>query len=228
MGWKIFAIIVHKPTSIDNESLLKELGYENLSKIDDEPFDVAIYPDKNKVYIGTYKENLIICESDLPMQFFEQAETKTEKALTKIFPTSEICSLVLHSVVNLWGYAVIQNEKKIRARAGSADDGTFLEQGEPLEEENEILSKSTIDKDGKRTYLFEDLDEEPMSEDQVGENFVFSISKRYFEEELDAADDRLFETILTGYSFSPSKPIPAQSTTIVQEKKESKPWWKFW
>jgi hypothetical protein len=218
MGWKASTIIIKKPTLVDHEGLLKELGFENLSKIEDQPFEVAINPDEGKVYIGSYKDNLLICAPDIPMQFFQENQTLTEKTLNRIFPNSEICSIMLNSTVNLWGYSVTQNGQKIRARAGSSDDGTFVELGEPLEEEKELLGRSTVTKDGKRTYIFEDIDDEPMTEDQVGENFVFAICKRYFGEELDSADDLLFETRLKGYSYqSANKTKPEQ-----KDKKKSK------
>lgn len=230
MGWKASTVIINKPTQVDNEKLLQELGFVDLIKIEDEPFEVAINPGDKKVYIGTYKENLLICAPELPMQFFEDSETETETILNRTFPTSEICSIVLHSAVNLWGYSVTKNGRKLRARAGSADDGTFVEIGEPLEEEKNLLSKSTLDNDGNRTYLLEDFPGEPFNEDQVGENFVFEICSRYFGEQLDRADDLLFETTLTGYSYgSPTTQQPkVDQTTYSQAVSNKKPWWKFW
>lgn len=213
MGWKASTIIINKPAPVEPEKLLHDLGFANLKKIDDKTFDEAINPDDHEVYVGKYKDNLLICAPDLPMQFFEDEPTEAEKALTGIFPSSEMCAIVLHSTVNLWGYAVLQNGKKIRARAGSSEDGTFVELGEPLEEEKALLSQAKIDKDGQRTYTSE-VDGEEMTEDQVGENFVFAVCKRYFGEELDRAGDTLFETKLTGYSYSvpgkASAPVPGR------------------
>lgn len=229
MGWKASTIIIHKPTKIDNLELLKELGFDNLTKIEDEPFEVAINPDDNKVYIGSYKDNLLICAPDIPMQFFEELETPTEKILKLKFPNSEICSIILQSTVNLWGYSITLNGQKIRARAGSADDGTFVELGEPLNEEKELLSKSKLDENGNRIYLLDDFPDEPFNEDQVGENFVFSICKRYFDEELDSADALLFDTTLTGYKYK--KSTKKETNTTKQERQKTnnnKPWWKFW
>jgi hypothetical protein len=229
MGWKASTIIIHKPTKIDNEELLQELGFGNLTKIEDEPFEVAINPDDNKVYIGSYKDNLLICAPDIPMQFFEDFETPTEKILKEKFPNSEICSIILQSTVNLWGYSVTVNGQKIRARAGSADDGTFVELGEPLDEEKNFLSKSKLDENGNRIYLLDDFPEEPFNEDQVGENFVFSICKRYFDEELDSADTLLFDTTLTGYNYKRTTRKETNITKQEQQKTDdTKPWWKFW
>lgn len=225
MGWKASVIIVHKPTEVNKDKLLKDLGFYNLKKIEDEPFGAVINPNGNKVYMGTYKDNLLICTPDLPMQFFEANKTETELTFNRFFPQSEICSIVLHSVVNLWAYSVTINGKKLRARAGSADDGTFLEIGEPLEEEKELLSKSEMDENGNRVYMFEDLTDEPCSEDQVGENFVFAICKRYFDEELDRADD-LFETVMEGFSFGSDMEIPNIPKQEQSVPVKSKPWWK--
>jgi hypothetical protein len=229
MGWKASTIIINKPNQVDNEDLLKELGFMSLRRIEDEPFEVAINPGNKKVYLGFYRDNLLICTPDLPMQFFEDSETQVEKILKHKFPNSEICSIILHSTVNLWGYSVIKNGQKIRARAGSADDGTFVEFGEPLDEEKELLGKSKLDDKGNRIYLLDDFPEEPFDEDQVGENFVFSICKRYFGEELDSADALLFETIFIGYKYGKVGTAETNDIKKSQQKIDnSKPWWKFW
>ena len=139
MGWKASVIIVHKPMQMDDEQLLKELKFDHLVKIKDELFEAVINPTNHRVYIGNYKDNLLMCVPDIPMQIIESDETETEKVLTKLFPNSEICSIILHSTVNLWGYAIIKSGERIRVRAGSAEDGPFIDLGEPLEEEKKIL-----------------------------------------------------------------------------------------
>lgn len=220
MGWKASAIIVHSSKETDPKSLLSELGFSNLSKIKDRTVEEVINPGRKEVYIGRYKNNLIICTPDLPMNFIEDKSGHAEKVLIDKFPDAEICSIVLHSVVNLWGYAIIKDGQKIRARAGSADDGTFVEFGEPLKEELDLLSKSRVNAEGKREYTFEDYPDEPMTEDQVGEEFVFEITGKYLGEQLDSCDDFLFETKLEGYSYSR---IINPSSVLA-----GKPWWKFW
>ena len=202
MGWKASMLIISKPTPVDHLKLLEDMGFTNLSKIQDEPLDAVIYPKSGRVYIGTYKGNLVICANDFAEDdFLKDQDAEVKQVLARIFPSSEICAIALHSVVNLWGYVVMQGGKTLRARAGSSEDGTFVEVGEPLDEEKELLSKSTVGKDGKRAYVLsqEDVDE-PYLEDQVGENFVFAIYRRYFGHELDHIDDER-ETRLTGYSY---------------------------
>jgi hypothetical protein len=179
MRWKISSIIINPKANIENEKLLEEFGFSNLQKIQDEPYDVAIYPAPDKVYIGTYKNNLIISANNLPMEFFSKSLSPLEEKLISLFPGSEICAVSLNSVINNWGYAVIKQGRKVRARTGDADRGTVLDYGEPLEEELSLLSTSKLDENGQRIYYLEKNGGEPYFEHQVGENFVFEILKKY-------------------------------------------------
>lgn len=220
MGWKASFVIINQPGRNAGEDLLNEIGFCNLKKIPDQRFEAVINPDENQVHIGTYQNNIIICSTELSQRFFEETESPQERMFSQLFPDSEICAIVLHSVVNLWGYAVIIKGEKVRARAGSADDGTFLEIGAPLPEEEELLSKSTLNESGERMYALEDFPDDEFSEDAVGENFVFSICRRYFGEDLDYADEQLFQTNFMSYKYSG---ISEESPDNI-----SKPWWKFW
>jgi hypothetical protein len=224
MGWKVSMLIINKPAQVDNQQLLQDLGFEKLTRIEDRALDEVFNPDNGEVYIGTYKDNLIICAPDLPYEFLEDQDTPAGQVLARTFPSSEICSVVLHSVVNLWGYAVSKGGKQLRARAGSAEDGTFIEKGEVLEEEKELLGKSTVDKNGKRTYVLRETDaDDPYTEDQVGENFVFALCKRYFGHELDYSSDDRDNTRLAGYSYQKTTGRRATMTTKREGGK-----WKRW
>ena len=106
------------------------------------------------------------------------------------------------------GVQIINNGKVIRHRAGDSDNGTFIDIGNPLEEEKELLSKSSVVANGVRVYKFEEQPGEIFNEDQVGENFVFNICPRYLKYPLDEADEFLSDTAFACY--------------------EKKVWWKFW
>ncbi|WP_289055862.1 DUF6928 family protein [Carboxylicivirga marina] len=224
MGWKASSIIIKSKSDLDYDSFTAELGYLGIQNIQNETFETAIYPDENKLFIGRYKDCIIISAQDIPMLFFEDSLSKVEQKLIERFPDAEICSIVLHSVVNLWGFAIIKNGAKIRVRAGSANDGTFCDYGELQEEEKEIFSKSSVDENGRRIYKFEDMPGEIFSEDQVGENYVFAMTKRYFSQQLDSLDDLLFETEFNGYEYSENK----YSNSNEDSSERKKPWWKFW
>jgi hypothetical protein len=214
MGWKISAIIIKNPIEIEPIQLVTNLGFQTIKETESQLFETAMYPDDNHIYIGKYNGNLILCEGELTFDFFDKKNSKIENRLFEIFPNSEICSVVLHSYNNLWGYSISENGIKKRIRFGASEDGTIEDLGNPLEEELDLLSKSSLNEDGERIYTFEDS-EDKYTEDQVGENFVFAICKRYFDKDLDEVDDLLFETEMTGFTFGKS--------TL-----KSKPWWKFW
>ena len=178
MGWKISIIIVNKPTKVDNEKLLRDLGIKRFIKTDDTTFENTIGLFTNKIYIGEYKDNLIIYEWTLPDKIIQNNDTESEKLLVRKFPNSEICIIELVSNVNFWGYKIINKGRIIRHRAGDGDKGTYIDSGAPLEEEIPLLNKSSIDGDGNKFYKFDEQPDELFSEDQVGENFVFEICKR--------------------------------------------------
>jgi hypothetical protein len=68
------------------------------------------------------------------------------------------------------------------------DSGTVLDFGNPVREELELLSRSTLNSKGEREYRL-GRNEEVDREDQVGENFVFELVKRYTGKKLDEDDD---------------------------------------
>ncbi|MBI3133726.1 MAG: hypothetical protein HYZ14_03535 [Bacteroidetes bacterium] len=231
MGWKASAIIVSPVYNADIETVLSQLGFKNLTLIDDETVESAIYPDDNQVYVGFYKNNLLICAQEFPMPFFDTHISEKEAYLNDLFPGSEVCAIGLQSVINFWAYSVSKDGQKIRVRMGTADSGTIIDSGAPLAEENDLLNQSTVDSNGKRTYCFNPSGNECYTEDQVGENFVFAITGRYFGEPLDQADELLFETSLTGYSFSSIGSVNATqqfTPTRANSVLAKKPWWKLW
>jgi hypothetical protein len=224
MGWKTASMIISNVTTVDAEKLLKALGIEQFEKIDDEPYDVAIYPKEQQVYIGIYHQNLVISSWNITDPSFNTEISKYEKVLIALFPASEICTLQLHSGVNQWGFAVIKNGEKIRVKCGDAEDGTTIDFGEPLQEESELLSKSKLE-NGKRIYYLDD--EAPYAEDQVGENFVAEMYKRYTGVNL-FEDDGIFEFNLEGFVMP--KPVPKSKPAAAPTSTPGikKPWWKIW
>ena len=230
MGWKTSMIIVNSENDFDKDELFESLGYYELKSIDKQYFDSIMNPDNDKIYIGKYNGNTIICMQDLPLESLDKTVSTGEKMLSDKFPDIDIVTFVLHSVVNLWGYSIVKNGEKLRVRAGSSEGGTMVEFGEIMEEEKELFSKSKLNSSGERIFLFENMPDDEFQDDQVGENFVFDISCKYFGESLDACDE-LFETQFEGFTFSKSKPKKRTDNQIIQnqsKKEPKKPWWKFW
>lgn len=209
MGWKLSMVVLDKsPRRYGFRLLLNELGYTELKKVGKVTFEEAINPKEGKLYVGTYKNKTIICESHLAYDMLNSGLSLEEVRLNEMFSNKEVCSLVLHSGNNVWGYSVSKNGKKLRVRAGSSDDGTVIDLGSPLEEEIDLLGKSILDKEGGRIFQI-DGDEYP--EDAVGESFVFSLFARYFNVPLDYAEDDLFELNMQEYQFVKNEILPPEN-----------------
>lgn len=207
MGWKLSSIIINPKTDVDFEDLLNKLGFKNLIKVETQSYEDVMYPESDKVYIGFYKNNLIISADKLPVNFYETTLSNKEKILIDNFPNSEICAVSLQSTINHFGFAIISNGEKIRVKAGDAELGTVIDIGEPLNEEKLLLSQSEVTDNGERLYFLDDNLKEPYLENQVGENFVFEIFKRYTGELLNA-DEELLDTDFTGFKYSEDAIIP--------------------
>lgn len=193
MGWKAACIFVSTSRLNDafsqfplldpekTESIRLGLGLSNYTKETSTTLDVGLYPEDRELVVGGYKNGCVICHRDFPGALFypdiqrritgknRDAEAFS-KALIKLYPKGEILCLMLHSVVNLWGYCFYRGGELIRSAAGSADDGLLVDFGEPLPEENIILEKYPI-----QTVCGEGL----------GEELVFEISKRIFGKRID-------------------------------------------
>ncbi len=194
-------VVIKSEKSINEKEFLESLGYQNLEETEEELLDTVLMPDEGKVYIGKYNGNIIICNLDMVEELIYEDFSPINKTLTEYFPDVEIASLLLQSTINLWGYSLFKNGGKLRARLGSSDTGTIIDFGDVLEEEESLFSNSFINDEGERIFKFEDNNEDEFFEDQVGEKFVFNLSKRFFGKSLDRADDSFFDTQLKGFSY---------------------------
>lgn len=168
-------------------------------------FEEGAYPRNGNLYIGAYDQVLIVGHLDMANSCFQGTVPPVVSVLHELMPSATVAAFELHSVVNLYGYALFRKNELIRARAGSADDGVFLDIGELLPEEQELFAKSTINADGDQVWQ-EDFDgvTEEFDHSSMGEEFVFEITKRYFGERFDSFDH--FELPMTEFK-SISKPF---------------------
>ncbi|RBP11408.1 hypothetical protein DFR50_116103 [Roseiarcus fermentans] len=217
MGWKTDTVLI-RPAHVgaDAQALLGSLGFSDLTPLGERPFEAAIWPKTGEVWIGGAGECLMISARGLCGEVFKPGAAPFVQALARRFPGGEIAAATLHSVVNLWGFAVLRDGVALRRKAGSADDGTFEDFGAPLPEERELLARSTLDGEGRRVYRLPDFAGEAMSEDQVGEEYVFRIFERLTGQRPDTGET-LLDTPCAGFSFS-SLAVAAPH----------RPWWKVW
>ncbi|WP_367848876.1 hypothetical protein [Rhodoferax sp. WC2427] len=90
-----------------------------------------------------------------------------------LYPTGQVLAIVLHSVVNLWGYSLYAQGQLVRSAAGASDDGLFANIGAPLPEESRVLDMCSI----------ENVDEEG-----YGGDLVFDVASRFLGGRIDALE----------------------------------------
>jgi hypothetical protein len=157
MGWKAFNLIATKsedgylttfptPDATKARDYLHRLGgtYQSLGEA---TFEDGLYPQENDdLYVGAYANALVIGSVPIAQEAFTGNVPRAVKSATELLPGCRVLVAMLHSVVDLFGYAWYENGKLLRARAGSADDGIFFEKGSPLPMEKKLKEfDETID-----------------------------------------------------------------------------------
>jgi hypothetical protein len=184
MAWNKYYIVVTNQQETTSTEILTKLGLN-----DYQPAGEANFHQTNKsddLFIGSYKDKLVIANPDLTYGFFAAEPSNIEKRFVTAFPSSEIAALAENSTVGEFGYSLIDNGQRKRVKHG-CDGEIYTDIGETLPEEQEILAGHIFDS--------EELDEmrEEMDEEEVQNmvNFEASwrtpaaISKRYFGDPID-------------------------------------------
>jgi len=211
MGWKSCYIIVAEKdcppgylgtmpshsTSRANE-IIKKLGYRYKNRTNSPIID---YPDEGLAIIGAYEKAAIIADQLVYDCFEDRNYELFQKALT-IYPSGTTFILILHSVVNLYGYALYENGQLVREFGGSSEEEITHEFGTPLPEEAEAFARSKI-VDGLRMFAGEPDENFPLlNTDQTpacyGEELAFMVVSRFYGVRPDQAPDHIFPEDLSG------------------------------
>jgi hypothetical protein len=147
MGWKAFNLFATvreetylttfpAPQPAKARALLEKLGgsYEGQGET---TLERGLYPKgDDELFVGAYDGAIVLGSTPLAEHVFDSEVPDVVKHIEGMMPGARILIVLLHSVVDLWGYAWFESGKLLRARAGNADEGVFLEFGEvlPLEE----------------------------------------------------------------------------------------------
>lgn len=107
----------------------------------------GLYPNDNEeLYLGVYDQALVIGNMPITEQIFDGHVPQAVDVATEMLPNCRVLVILLHSVVDLFGYAWFEGGRLIRARAGSADHGVFLDTGPALPVEQKLKAfDETID-----------------------------------------------------------------------------------
>ncbi len=202
MGWKTSLIFIKNiPDIVSDKQVLDALLQPAWMHTKDASFEEAMNAEDGKTYIGRLNDTLVIGHSEIPLEFISDGLSAYEKNLDNLSPQNlEICGISLQSTVNHWGYGVIANGQKIRARGGNYQKPLFFDYGNPLPEEEPLLSTLIIKENGSHFY---NIDGNEYTDDQVGENFVFALTKRYIGVSLNSGDNPLDNLKFRCYEKNP-------------------------
>lgn len=168
MGWKLFTIL-YKAKNSSEANLLKRIensksGIEYL-KIGKTTFSECMYPKEGFLYIGKYKDYLIVNELNMSHDFFQESSSRFERFWrTQSRDNQDVYCFILHSVSCMYGISYISNQRKVRCKYGYLDEPILIDIGEPLDFEKEYYKKNNID------ALIEDGE---LEFHQIGEDLVF-------------------------------------------------------
>lgn len=187
MAWNKYYIVVTNQQETSPTDTLTKLGLTGYQPVGEVDFHQTNKSDD--LFIGNYKDKLVIANPDLTYGFFAAEPSDIEKKFVAAFPSSEIAALAENSTVDEFGYSLIDNGQRQRVKHG-CDGEIYVDIGETLPEEQEILAGHIFDP--------EELEEmrEDMDEDEVQNMVTFEaswrvpaqISKRYFGERIDNLD----------------------------------------
>ncbi|MFT3794162.1 hypothetical protein [Flavobacterium sp.] len=203
MGWKTSLIIIENKHHFTNDNaLIEALGFDNLVYKREATFEETLHPEKNTFAIGYHRDNIIISDGhQLTNRGLEKTDglklAKYEQNLTQLFPDAEILTVACYSTSNFHGYSLIQNGDRQRLKI--VGEGFKKEWGVPLAEENQLYQNAT-QQDGE--WVWQD-DDDTLTEDQLMEDFTFTVAKRRLGVRLDEAEgeDLLENTPFKVYEF---------------------------
>lgn len=228
MGFKASMIIVRQPSvTIADEELLKKLGFDDVIFSSDTTFEECMCPNDKSLNIGHYNSCLIISDdyqltTSLELSKSPQLLNAYEKALTNLYPDTEILTVACHSAVNYHLYSLIKNGQKLRFKKVVHGE-PLIEFGDRIEEEEKIYAYSkTID--GQRmfrsTYKHDEVYD--YTEDQMMEGFTFGVAKRLLGVMISTSEDEelMYETPFKKYLINKAieKKKETQDASIATEQ----------
>jgi hypothetical protein len=224
MGWKAACILAgdcpagylgslptHEPTRADK--VIAKLGYAGFEKR--ERTTIEVYPEEKTFIIGAYDQAVFLADRDLIFNCFEDRKQELFQRALSLYPSGKLLMVVLHSVVNYFGYAYYENGELLREFSGGADQGVISDVGELQPEERPAFENSEI-KDGERVFYDQVHGRiEEFSVDCYGEELTFQMMSKFF--------GHPFDRVLDGENDHND----LEAEVFYKTLKKSKPWWKY-
>ena len=94
----------------------------------------------NEVFMGIYKNNLVINNAQIANSLFSSMPSNTEKILINLFPESEIASIIENVDSGIFGYFIIDKGRRVRIKYGDLRK-VIYDCGPPILEEIEVAER---------------------------------------------------------------------------------------
>jgi len=121
------------------ENSTRELEYLRTGK---KTYGDCINPKDDYLYIGKFKDYLIINEASMALDFFQEPVSKTERFWRTLSRNSqEIYCFILNGITNMYGFAYLLNQRKIRCKYGTMDESVILDLGALLKSEKDYYER---------------------------------------------------------------------------------------
>ena len=188
MGWKAFVVFAtdqppgyfggFPPNDPQRaEHIRLQLGLTDYETVGATTLEEGLNPAKGELFIAAPSGGIVLSHPDLFEALFVEEDSDElspapphveafRTAVLGLYPKGQVLAIMLHSVVNLWGYSLFSEGRLIRCASGSADDGVIADFGEPLPEEQPLLAESELN-------------------DEIGEDLVFAVAARFLGKPLD-------------------------------------------
>lgn len=174
MGWKLNLLARRAQPGDDFDGLARALGFEAPAR-ETVSFERALHPSPG-VALAHWNDHLLLLSSPLVEPLLSSpSPSASARATLEALGPQPLRVATLHSVTNLYGYALFENGKLIRGRTGAADDGLIWQQGSPFEWE------------------------QPEEDEFDGEQAVFHFLTPALGWSLDTASDQLYSLQLKRY-----------------------------
>ncbi|MDC7997702.1 hypothetical protein [Gilvibacter sediminis] len=180
MGWKIYTTFIKTKEKVEiNNAFVRSLGFLNFDLTEKTEFIFG--PKLGELFIGVYKDYLMIAHSTLSFEFEQESKTKTESKILSVFPDAEIINLHIGHILS---FCVFENGRKVRRK--SVGDEIFENTGELIEEElywknQQLINKEELDEITKQEYQIE-------LENRLTYETCFELTKRVFGKRFDELD----------------------------------------
>ena len=196
MGWKASMLIIQNTSGVKTaEEVIEKVEHDYYELAGETTLDNCINPKDNSIYIGFYKDNIIVTlEAEYVLLSIIEGGGGIENRFNDLCPDGEIVGVFCQSTTNMHGYFLNKGGNRIRHKMISFNDDR-IEDGERFEEEIEIYKNAKTDEDGIEFWPYGENDSGRYEENQLMENFTFGVAKRLLGVQLDhdEGEDLLFQ-----------------------------------